>query len=192
MKDKYEELVNQRKSTYDIAKELGVAQTTVRYWLKQYGLRTNPIHKCYTYTATGIDQTKRTCPQCQKTKDVNSDNFYIIKKTGKPHAWCKKCNDKIAYEKQLERKRKAVEYKGGRCCVCGYNRYIGALDFHHIDPSVKEFNISHLRSYSWGNVKSEVDKCVLVCKNCHSEIHHGLIDLKSLGPTGFEPVIPEL
>lgn len=189
MKTKYEELISQGKSTYNIAKELGKSQTTVRYWLKKYGLKTNPKYDCYTYTNTGVDNTKRKCPKCQETKDINRDNFYIHNNTGKPHSWCKKCNDKIAYGKQLERKRLAVEYKGGKCCVCGYKRYVGALDFHHIDPETKDFAIAQLRSYKWDNIKPELDKCILVCKNCHAEIHHGLIDLKLVGPTGLEPVL---
>lgn len=187
MKEKYEFLIQQNKSTYSIATELGLSQTTVRYWLKKYGLKTKPKYDCYAYSVNGVDLTKRKCPQCQEIKEINRENFYIRKNTSKPHAWCKKCNDKIAYAKQLERKRKAVEYKGNKCCICGYNRYVGALDFHHIDPSKKDFNISELRSYTWEHIKKEVDKCILVCKNCHAEIHHGLIDLKVVVAPGLEP-----
>ena len=71
-----------------------------------------------------------------------------------------------------------VEYKGGKCCLCGYNKCMGALDFHHIDPSKKDFAISKQRRTSpqkFDCVKSELDKCILVCSNCHSEIHAGLV-----------------
>lgn len=66
----------------------------------------------------------------------------------------------------------AVEYKGGHCQQCGYNRCIEALEFHHLDPSQKDFAISqkgHCRS--WEKVKNEIDKCVMLCANCHREIH---------------------
>lgn len=70
----------------------------------------------------------------------------------------------------------AVEYKGGKCSVCGYDRCADALEFHHLDPSQKDFGISS-KGYtrSWDKVKEELDKCILVCSNCHREIHSGLI-----------------
>lgn len=73
-------------------------------------------------------------------------------------------------------KIKAVEYKGGKCEFCGYNRCLMALDFHHRDPSIKEFSISRVTA-SWKRVKKELDKCVLACATCHREIHAGLIDI---------------
>ena len=68
----------------------------------------------------------------------------------------------------------AVAYKGGVCQCCKYNKYIGALEFHHINPDEKDFGIS-VKGYtrSWENNKKELDKCVLVCSNCHREIHAG-------------------
>lgn len=70
----------------------------------------------------------------------------------------------------------AVEYKGDKCSVCGYDRCADALEFHHLDPSKKDFGISS-KGYtrSWDKVKEELDKCILVCSNCHREIHSGLI-----------------
>ena len=72
-------------------------------------------------------------------------------------------------------KIKAVEYKGGKCQECGYNRCIRAMKFHHLDPAQKDFGISGV-SRAWETIKVELDKCVLVCGNCHDEIHEGLID----------------
>lgn len=73
-------------------------------------------------------------------------------------------------------KKKLVEYKGGKCFLCGYNRCVGSMHFHHKDPSQKEFNITAL-TISFEKLKSEVDKCVLVCSNCHGEIHAGLVSI---------------
>ncbi|MFH1189904.1 MAG: hypothetical protein V1682_04370 [Candidatus Omnitrophota bacterium] len=66
----------------------------------------------------------------------------------------------------------AVEYKGGKCEICGYNRCIDALEFHHNDISGKKFGISE-KGYtrSWKDVKDELDKCVMICANCHRELH---------------------
>lgn len=71
-------------------------------------------------------------------------------------------------------KEKAVEYKGGKCEKCGYNKCIRALEFHHLDANKKDFTISNYSVLSWDKIKLEVDKCILVCANCHREIHDEL------------------
>jgi hypothetical protein len=68
-------------------------------------------------------------------------------------------------------KERAVQYKGGKCERCGYSRCIASLHFHHTDPSKKDFQISG-RVVRWENLFPELDKCQLVCSNCHGEIHH--------------------
>lgn len=72
-------------------------------------------------------------------------------------------------------KQKAVEYKGGRCVCCGYDNHVGVLDFHHLDPSTKSFGIG-AKGYtrSWERIVQELDKCILVCANCHREIELGV------------------
>lgn len=72
----------------------------------------------------------------------------------------------------------AVQYKGGKCIFCGYNRCSQALDFHHINSAGKDFGISD-KGYtrSWQKVEEEIDKCVLVCANCHRELHVGIKQL---------------
>jgi len=66
----------------------------------------------------------------------------------------------------------AVDYKGGRCNICGYQRCTEASEFHHLDASKKDFGVSD-KGYtrSWGRVKGELDKCVMLCANCHREVH---------------------
>lgn len=71
-------------------------------------------------------------------------------------------------------KQRLVEYKGGKCECCGYNRCIEALEFHHLNPSEKDFTISGT-SKAFETLKKEVDKCIMVCSNCHKEIHVGII-----------------
>lgn len=73
----------------------------------------------------------------------------------------------------------AVEYKGGKCSRCGYRKSIRALEFHHLDPEHKEFCIagSHL---SWESIRKELDKCDIVCSNCHAEIEEELDSLSSI------------
>ena len=85
-----------------------------------------------------------------------------------------KKRDTSSYRREV--KRKLIEYKGGKCQVCGYNRCQEALEFHHLDSSQKDFTISG-GTKSFESLKPEVDKCILVCANCHREIHAGMIKL---------------
>jgi hypothetical protein len=90
-------------------------------------------------------------------------------KTG-PRFRCIKC-DSVWNKKYTQKlKQQCVEYKGGSCRNCGYNKYIGALDFHHIDPSEKDFSFSKKKA-KWETLKAELDKCILLCANCHREAH---------------------
>src|SRR4030043_1994109 len=87
---------------------------------------------------------------------------------------------KVAVSKRRRKlKRMIVEYKGGKCIICGYNKYVGAFDLHHKKDSKKEFGLS-LRglTHSWAKIKKAADKCVLVCANCHREIHAGIIKIE--------------
>lgn len=72
---------------------------------------------------------------------------------------------------------------GGKCVRCGYHKYAGALEFHHPDPTQKDFAISSKNTKSLDRVWEEAQKCWLVCSNCHKEIHY-----EAFG-TGFEPVV---
>jgi hypothetical protein len=85
----------------------------------------------------------------------------------------------IAVAKRRRRlKELAIERKGGKCTFCGYSKCNGALDFHHIDESTKEFSLSvRGLTRSWKKIEEEIDKCLLVCSNCHREIHAGLIEI---------------
>lgn len=75
----------------------------------------------------------------------------------------------------LIQKRKSIEYKGGKCIVCGYNKCEAALEFHHPNPTIK---IKLKDSTSFENSKKELDKCVLLCCICHRELHANLIKLE--------------
>lgn len=75
------------------------------------------------------------------------------------------------------KKLRAVAYKGGKCRICPYDRCVGALQFHHLDPKKKDFHISRAGAWAWSRLVKELDKCLLVCANCHAEIHDGMVDL---------------
>lgn len=90
-------------------------------------------------------------------------------------------SDRAEYLKKAVDKRRrkikemAIIYKGGKCALCGYNKYQGALEFHHLDKDSKDFGLSMSGlTRSWDKTKKELDKCILVCSNCHKEIHAGI------------------
>ena len=90
---------------------------------------------------------------------------------------CKKCRVEFVCRRRRELKLKAVNYKGGKCNRCGYDKCVTALDFHHSDPDKKEFSISKSgHTYSWEKMKKELDKCELLCANCHREEHFNIED----------------
>lgn len=88
---------------------------------------------------------------------------------------CSKCATEAVTKRRRKIKQLAIEHLGGCCTICGYNKYQGALEFHHLDPTKKDFVISlkgHCRS--WIEIKKELDKCILLCSNCHREVHAGV------------------
>ena len=79
---------------------------------------------------------------------------------------------------QRDLKLKAINHMGGSCVLCNYSTCPAALHFHHLNPYEKDFDISS--KTNWSDIVIELGKCVLVCSNCHAEIHYGLIDLETL------------
>ena len=112
----------------------------------------------------------------------------IICECGKPFSPASKghgqkmCNSCVTNRRRFEKKKRAVEYLGGKCVDCGYDRYIEALEFDHIDPSKKDFTISGNHCVSWERIREELDKCELRCANCHRERH---AREKSITPTEY-------
>ena len=82
-----------------------------------------------------------------------------------------KCNSCVVNTRRDKLKAKCVAYKGGICQGCGYSKCLRALAFHHRDPSKKLFGIGGSHCRSWTSIKLELDKCDLLCMNCHAELH---------------------
>jgi hypothetical protein len=103
------------------------------------------------------------------------------KEKNRKDSWrCRKCIVDSVQVRRTKIKQMGIDYKGGKCQIetCGYNKYNGALEFHHLDPNEKDFSISRSgHCTAWDKVKLELDKCILVCANCHREIHAGLITI---------------
>ena len=88
---------------------------------------------------------------------------------------------KAVAKRRKRLKQMAIDLKGGKCIICGYKKSSAALDFHHVDGSKKEFGISlDGITRSWQRVQKELEKCILVCANCHREIHASVLQLSEV------------
>jgi 5-methylcytosine-specific restriction endonuclease McrA len=127
----------------------------------------------------GVDTRAWECRSCKNSKEVEriklkmSDPEYrklFLERRSKRYAsdYAKIRDKKISKYRNL--KQQMVDYKGGSCSICGYNKCLGALQFHHIDPTQKEMQISLFTTFE--AAKTELDKCILLCSNCHDEIHY--------------------
>ena len=84
-----------------------------------------------------------------------------------------RCKSKFFVDKRRKKlKQLAIQYKGGKCSKCGYASCEAALAFHHLEPEHKDFAVGEQGfTRSWERIRSEIDKCALLCLNCHAEIH---------------------
>lgn len=117
------------------------------------------------------------CPRCQT--HLMLTQFYNRRGGIGNSAYCRKCLSDQSVERTQHLKMKAVAYKGGKCQNCGYSKSLAAFDFHHRNPKEKEFAISNVKWKNFDRIKPELDKCDLLCSNCHREVHdqnRGLTD----------------
>lgn len=85
--------------------------------------------------------------------------------------YCRLCASENVSKRRRELKQKMVNLKGGKCQRCGYDKCLQSLEFHHIDPTQKDLQISSYGILEFSKLQRELDKCILVCSNCHREIH---------------------
>lgn len=150
-KEKLIELVNNGYSRKQVSEELGIGYSTVYKYMSKYNLTFK--------TKAGI--LKHNCNTCGET---DPEQFYQSRKIQ-----CKKCFNIECGEKLKKQKLRAVEYKGGECQHCGYKKSVAALEFHHKDPTEKD--PQWRMGWSWERLQKEIDKCILLCANCHREEH---------------------
>lgn len=107
---------------------------------------------------------KKFCSSCQKEHVIN--NFHLT------ISICKQCQNKLRRNKKRRRKLLAIQLLGGECQQCCGKFHPCAFDFHHKDSKQKDFNIGKaMDSMSWRAIKKELDKCILLCSNCHRSKH---------------------
>lgn len=167
-RDQLKELVEAGLSSSQIAAELDRSKTTVMHWLKEYGLRTQWAER----RRASNDRQPRlvlSCPQHGMT---------VFRRRATGGYRCARCRAEAVARRRRKVKRVLVDEAGGRCVVCGYDRCITALEFHHRVPAEKSFSLSHPGvGRSLEKARAEAGKCVLLCANCHAEVEAGAITL---------------
>lgn len=184
LKEQIIELRQQRKSYNEISKILGCSKATISYHCMKSDTNDIGLKKGKILT----DEEQNNLREYYKThsKDETAIFFGISTTTVTKYKENKRIllNNEEKKKKnylgvksfRIRTKEKAVEYKGGKCVICDYNKCIKGFDFHHLDPTKKDFTIGSNSSISWEKIKNEIEKCILVCCRCHREIHDGLHD----------------
>lgn len=124
----------------------------------------------------------KVCEDCQESRPITefakNGTTPLGKQKRKPR--CGKCQH-LWQQRKFEQNVIAILGEGNyRCWECGYDRLFANLDFHHLDPAQKDYPVSSMRAFNFNKLKSEIDKCIVLCRICHTEVHYGLIDINSL------------
>jgi len=164
-----ENYIKEGFSTYKIAIAENCSQTNVRYWLKKYGLHTrkNQAEACLICNSPlSGNQTKFCSRKCHnQSGNARHQNYECQQKRG------------------LKRKLDLIGLRGSKCEICGYSKNLAALQFHHLDPNIKEsqMDMRKLSNSKWEWCLNELDKCQVLCSNCHAETHFPHLSLEIVG-----------
>jgi transposase len=170
-RERLEELVQSGRSIAGIAEAAGLSKATVRHHMRRYGLRTVSADRRQARAPAraakdaGLLTVLMSCPTHGETE------FSI---EGRGCYRCKRCRSHAVTKRRRKVKATLVAEAGGRCVMCGYDRHLGALAFHHLDPEQKRLHISaDGNGYALASLREEAQKCVLLCANCHAEVESG-------------------
>jgi transposase len=168
-----EQLAADGATLQEMADATRVSVSTVRHWLRKFDLRTanarGPRPRADAARAAGIRRIELDCRR-------HGPTTFILRSNG---TWrCMQCGKEAVVRWRQQKKLRLVADAGGCCALCGYARYVGALHFHHLDPSTKAFSLSrHGVTRSLAEARAEAEKCVLLCANCHAEVEGGVASL---------------
>jgi len=164
-------LVGDGLSTREIATRLGLSQSTVRHWLRKYGLRTHRARGTNSRGVRGVNADRQImmCPRHGRTE-------FWLEQRGIYR--CLRCRSEAVARRRRKIKAILVEEAGGCCSICGYDRYVGALQFHHRNSETKAFDLaSRGLTRSLEAVRGEAAKCALLCANCHAEVEAAIVKI---------------
>lgn len=163
-KDEMERLLAAGLSLREIADRLDRSLATIRHWMRRYELEPSPRRK--RGTEGGSREALSNCRRHGETPFVREGSGYYR---------CKRCRVEATVRRRHRLKRILVEEAGGKCILCGYSRCVRALEFHHLDPEEKEFELGYRGcTRSLASLRAEAGKCALLCSNCHAEVEAGI------------------
>jgi transposase len=167
-RDALSDLVAEGLTIEQIGANLGIGSASVRHWLQKYGLRT--VRARRQAPTAGEREVIRECRRHGWTA-------FVMAGTGK-RLRCTRCRTEHVSTRRRKVKAILVAEAGGCCQLCGYDRYPGALQFHHRDPSEKAFGLATQGvARSLSRARDEVRKCILLCANCHAEVEGGIANI---------------
>jgi transposase len=171
-REQLERLIEAGRTQREMAAELGVGHGTIRYWLTRFGLRSDAKGRRSHRQQARDDGFLVIQDECSRH---GSTDFFL---EGRGIYRCKRCRQERVVRRRKRLKEILVAEAGSRCSLCGYDRHIGALHFHHLDPLEKRFSLSERGlTRSLERCRAEAAKCVLLCGNCHAEVEAGLVEL---------------
>jgi transposase len=180
-RDELETLIGEGLSIAQLAERTGRSKATVRHWLNRYGLRTQRPARgraregALEAREAGLAEVILVCPRHGSIEHVREVRGYYR---------CRRCRQEAVVRRRRKVKEILVEEAGGRCRLCGYDRCVAALEFHHVDPHAKEFGVAQRGARSIERLRAEVRKCVLLCSNCHAEVESGARSTSGIAQQG--------
>lgn len=160
------------ESYREIAAGFGVSLATIRHWMARYNLRSEVAIR----REEGRDARKAGRASFLRDCSTHGRTAFVLE--GRGTYRCRKCRAERVARRRRAVKAVLVADAGGCCRICGYSRYLGALQFHHLDPAAKRYSLS-MRGItrSLATMRDEAAGCVLLCANCHAEVEAGVTDL---------------
>lgn len=165
-------LVESGATNREMALALDRSPATIRHWLKKYALQGAGNRRRMLANQARREGKKRAVLRCAHHGLCD----FILE--GRGYFRCVRCRKERVSEWRRRVKRRLVDEAGGACVICGYDRCVAALEFHHIDPATKRFALSRQGvTRSFAEAQEEARKCVLLCSNCHAEVESGVTQL---------------
>ncbi len=163
-----ERMVSEGMTIAEIASRVERSKATVRHWLARYGLRT--VNRRGRRREPGVLEARDSgVRQLVKTCPAHGETAHVL--DGRGYYRCRRCRAEAVSRRRRKVKEILVAEAGGKCRLCGYEGSMGALAFHHLDPSEKRFALNaNGAALSIETLRAEARKCLLLCSNCHAEV----------------------
>lgn len=185
-RDHLQQLIDQGYTQKDIALQLGCRERTVARWVSRHSLQRITVsqHDVPMLLARGIQKVSGICSR-------HGEAIFILRTGSQTRYRCQDCMNEYGRTagvkhwpknklKRQAKRKSLIDLRGGKCVSCSYDRYQGALQFHHLDHRQKKFllNISSMSLHTQEDLEQEAQKCIVLCVNCHIAFENGLLALE--------------